>query len=810
MHSLQNTSESKNNHKNNFHKFEHIRGYMSKKKPGHRVNHSFQSQNHMQKIQNKFNTSILNQNCVFEIYEEILRKHNGILELSLKFPVRDIFALSLVYTPGVAAPCLEIQKDLAKSYSYTNKLNSMLIVTDCSKFEKQSGSVWNDSAAMPFLEAFCVYYKNLANLDCYPIILDASQIQNGEEFAETVYAVAASFSAVEFFGVAEKTIFEFRKIFNSKKPSENTFLWLDASDKKALYQRFGMDITFVYAAVLRVLLDAQVYIDANTILEKIFVKFFVDENQKRIFENINLYKKTNIIINEVTKIIFANLTKIENYAEGEKHLESISSGSVLGFQYLKYFSFNKPEFNINNMELSEKYIQSKYEKFLLEGEQSWVNVLPNDYSQEKNTNDINALILHWRYKGVIQTSSKIQIRDINELQKLFCFDNLEKVSEIIRKNPAEAFRLTCKSNLGAIITNGTAVLGLGDIGALAGQPVMEGKSVLFKLYGGTDIIPICIQEKNEDKLIKIIQRLGAGLSIINLEDIKAPQCFKVEKSLNQSFDFPVFHDDQHGTAVVTLAGLINAMKIKKVEDKAKVRIIMNGAGAAGLSVTELLMHYGFTNFIVCDTEGAIYKNRPNNMNEFKNKLADLTNKNNEQGKLEEIIKGADVFIGLSAAGALTQDMVKSMADKPVIFALANPKPEIYPKEALEAGAFIVATGRSDFPNQINNSLAFPGIFRAAIDTKAKNITTEMKVAAAVGIASLIDEEELRVDYIMPRSLDTGVSIAVTKAVAETAIKSGEARKNDVSVDLIEENIYSWFLEGKLINPEYIKEMNLKF
>ncbi len=809
MHSHQSSTEN-NNRKNNFHKFEHIRSYISKKKPGYRVNATIQSQNHIQKIQNKFQTSIINQNSVFEVYEEILRKNRGILELSLKFPVRDIFALSLVYTPGVAAPCLEIQKDLAKSYSYTNRLNSMLIVTDCSKFEKQSGT-WNDSAAIPFLEAFCVYYKNLVNVDCYPIIIDSSQIQNAGEFAETVYAVAASFSAVEFFGVAENTVANFRKIYNSKKPNENTFLWLDTSDKKALYQRFGMDITFVYAAVIRVLMDAQVYIDANTILEKIFVKYFIDENQKRIFENINnLYKKTNIILHEVTKIIFANLTKIENYAEGEQNLESVNYGSVLGFQYLKYYSFNKPEFNINNMELSEKYIQSKYEKFLLEGEHAWVNVLPNDYSLEKNTNNINALILHWRYKGVIQTSSKIQIRDINQLEKLFCFDNLEKVSEIIKKNPAEAFNLTYKSNMGAIITNGTAVLGLGDIGAVPGLPVMEGKSVLFKLYGGTDIIPICIQEKNDEKLIKLIQRIGAGLSIINLEDIKAPECFRVEKRLDESFDFPVFHDDQHGTSVVTLAGLINAMKLKKLQDKASLRIIMNGAGAAGISVTELLISYGFTNFIICDTEGAIYKGRPNNMNEFKNKLAEMTNKKCEQGKLEHIIKGADVFIGLSVAGALTQEMVRTMAEKPVIFALANPQPEIYPKEALEAGAFIVATGRADFPNQINNSLAFPGIFRAAIDTKAKNITTEMKVAAAVGIANLIDEEELRPDYIMPGSLDTGVSIAVTKAVAETAIKSGESRNIDFGVDLIEENIYSWFLEGKLINPDYIKEMNLKF
>jgi len=802
-----NQLNSPTNKKNNYHKFEYIRGYMSKKKPAYRVNRTFRNQIYSEKVQNKFNTSIINSDCLFEIYEEILRKHSGIFEVNLKFPVRDIFALNLVYTPGVAAPCLDIQKDLLKSYAFTNRLNSMLLITDCSKFEKEN---WNDSAAMPFLEAFCVYYKSLVNIDCYPIIMDSSLVKYSEEFAETVYAISASFSAVEFFGVAENIVADFRKIYNNKKPNENTFCWIDASDKKSLYQRFGMDITFAYAAILRVLLDAQVYIDANTILEKIIIRFFLNEQDKKIFENVNLYKKTNIVLRETTRIIFDKLINIENYTEGDKYMESINNGSKIGFHYTKYYSFNKSEHNINNFELSEKYIQCKYEKFLLEGEHSWVNVLPNDYSPEKNTNDINALILHWRYKGVIQTNSKIHIREINHLEKLFCFDNLEKISEIIKKNPDEAFNLTCKSNLGAIITNGTAILGLGDIGAVAGQPVMEGKSVLFKLYGGTDIIPICIQEKDEEKLIKIIQRIGSGLSIINLEDIKAPQCFKVERELNQRFDFPVFHDDQHGTAVVTLAGLINAVKLKKIEDKSSIRIIMNGAGAAGLSVTELLISYGFTNFIICDTEGAIYKGRPNNMNDFKNKLAEMTNKKCEQGKLIDIIKNADVFIGLSVAGALTQDMIKTMAKNPIIFALANPKPEIYPKEALEAGAFIVATGRSDFPNQINNSLAFPGIFRAAIDTKAKNITTEMKVAAAVGIANLVDDDELRPDYIMPGSLDTGVSINVTKAVSEVAIKNGEARKTDINSDLIEENIYSWFLEGRLINPDYIKEMNLKF
>jgi len=354
--------------------------------------------------------------------------------------------------------------------------------------------------------------------------------------------------------------------------------------------------------------------------------------------------------------------------------------------------------------------------------------------------------------------------------------------------------------LGAIITNGTAILGLGDIGAVSGMPVMEGKSVLFKLYGGTDIIPICIEEKDSEKMITLIKRILPGLSIINLEDIKAPNCFTIENELNNFAEFPVFHDDQHGTAVVTLAGIINASKLKKVEDRSKLKIVMNGAGAAGLSVSNLLISYGFTNLIVCDTAGAIFTGRPKNMNAFKNDIAAITNPNKINGNLEDVLKNTDVFIGLSAPGALTQEMVKTMNKDPVIFALANPTPEIYPKEALEAGAFIVATGRSDFPNQINNSLAFPGIFRAAVDTKAKNITTEMKVAAAVGIANLIPEEDLRTDFIMPASLDTKVSKSVTMSVAEISKKSGEATLNPCDL-YIAENINSWFLEGKLINED---------
>ena len=321
---------------------------------------------------------------------------------------------------------------------------------------------------------------------------------------------------------------------------------------------------------------------------------------------------------------------------------------------------------------------------------------------------------------MIETGIKVEIINTNLLEN---WKN-HYISDILLKYPDEAFKITCKSNLGAIVTNGTAILGFGDIGTLAGLPVMEGKSVLFKLFGGVDIAPLCVNCKDPKQLIKIIRTISLIFSAINLEDIKAPECFEVEKSLNEYIDYPVFHDDQHGTAIIVVAGIINSLKLakKKLSD---VKIIINGAGAAGLSCTQLLLNEGAKNIIICDTNGAIYSGRANNMNEFKEQLSKNTNLLKEHGKLAEVIKKADIFIGLSAPKIHSTEMVKTMNDKSIIFALANSEPEIMHEDAKKAGAFIVAMGRSDFKNQINNSLTFPGIFRGAIDIRAQKISLEM-------------------------------------------------------------------------------------
>jgi malate dehydrogenase (oxaloacetate-decarboxylating) len=474
--------------------------------------------------------------------------------------------------------------------------------------------------------------------------------------------------------------------------------------------------------------------------------------------------------------------------------------------------YRSAEFLINKNKLTgvkPEHVKSRISKFLIEGKSAWIEPYPNNFLSNKRSINENSILLHRRYHGVVETGAKIDIKNLDILNKLVSWENLEHISKIIEKNPEEIYTLTCKGNMGAIITNGTAILGFGDIGAVAGLPVMEGKCVLFKLFGGTNVVPICIQEKNADKFIAIVKRIAPSFAAINLEDIKAPECFKIESTLIEAIPYPVFHDDQHGTAIVVLAGIINALRLakKKIEN---VKIVMNGAGAAGLSVTELLVTHGAKKIVICDTTGAIYTGRKDNMNAFKEKLAKLTNSEKEHGKLNEILKGADIFIGVSAPKTLTKEMIKSMKKDPIIFALANPEPEIFPHEAREAGALIVATGRSDFNNQVNNSLAFPGIFRAAIDTRSRKISIQMKIAASLAIANLIPENHLSPDYIIPDSLDSRVPVVVANAVAKEALQSGLAQNKAIDQEHVEHNLLGWLLEEQLRNWAEIKEKNYEF
>lgn len=389
-----------------------------------------------------------------------------------------------------------------------------------------------------------------------------------------------------------------------------------------------------------------------------------------------------------------------------------------------------------------------------------------DYAKE-------SLRLHGDWKGKIEVVTRVPVENKDDLSLAYTPGVAQPCLEI-QKDINKSYELTRRWNMCLVVTDGSAVLGLGDIGPEAGMPVMEGKCVLFKAFGDVDAFPLCIKSHDVDEIVNTIYMISGSFGGVNLEDISAPRCFEIEKKLKEKCDIPIFHDDQHGTAVITLAGLTNALKVvgKKKED---VRIVMNGAGAAAISICRLLLKAGFKDVTLCDRKGAIYEGRTEGMNPVKEEMSKLTNLQKKQGSLAEMLVGADVFIGVSAPGAVTTEMVKTMNKDAIIFACANPTPEIFPDDAKAGGAKVISTGRSDFPNQINNVLAFPGVFRGAFDVRAKDINDEMKIAAAEALAGLITDEELTPDYIIPKAFDKRVGAAVAKAVAETARKTGVAR-----------------------------------
>ena len=389
-----------------------------------------------------------------------------------------------------------------------------------------------------------------------------------------------------------------------------------------------------------------------------------------------------------------------------------------------------------------------------------------DYAKE-------SLRLHGEWKGKIEVVTRVPVENKDDLSLAYTPGVAQPCLEI-QKNVDKSYDLTRRWNMCLVVTDGSAVLGLGNIGPEAGMPVMEGKCVLFKAFGDVDAFPLCIKSNDVDEIVNTIYLISGSFGGVNLEDISAPRCFEIEKKLKEKCDIPIFHDDQHGTAIITLAGLTNALKVvgKKKED---VRIIMNGAGAAAISIARLLLTAGFKDITLCDRKGAIYEGRPEGMNPIKDEMAKVTNLAKKSGSLADMLVGADVFIGVSAPGAVTTEMVKTMNKDAVVFACANPIPEIFPDDAKAGGAKVVSTGRSDFPNQINNVLAFPGIFRGAFDVRAKEINDEMKLAASEALANLITDEELSPEYIIPKAFDKRVGPAVAKAVAEAAKRTGVAR-----------------------------------
>ena len=399
-----------------------------------------------------------------------------------------------------------------------------------------------------------------------------------------------------------------------------------------------------------------------------------------------------------------------------------------------------------------------------------------------NAVDKEALALHQENHGKLEVASKVDLASNKDLTLAYT-PGVAAPCLAIQDDYNTIYDYTSKSNMVAVVTNGSAVLGLGNIGAGAGLPVMEGKAILFKGFAGVDAVPICLNSQNVDEIVRTVEMLEPSFGGINLEDIKAPECFDIENRLREKMNIPVFHDDQHGTAIVCVSAMMNAFKLigKKFED---AKIVVNGAGSAGMAITRLLQAVGTKHILLCDTKGAIYEGRPEGMNPYKDEIAKITNLTKEKGGLADVLKGADVFVGVSVANCVTEEMVKSMNKDAVIMAMANPTPEIMPDKAKAAGARIVCTGRSDFPNQVNNLLAFPGIFRGALDVRAKDITIEMKIAAAKAIASLIDEKDISEDNVIASPFDERVAPTVARAVAQAAIESGVATAQEVTPDMV--------------------------
>ena len=452
---------------------------------------------------------------------------------------------------------------------------------------------------------------------------------------------------------------------------------------------------------------------------------------------------------------------------------------------------------VNRKEVDPDKVRDKLLRYVYEGE---LAILPASTRRKKRAEvvpsiDEQSLELHKRYMGVVGIEAKIPVKDIHLASILYSAAGVSDSSKLIMNDQDKLYDLTVKSNLVAVVSDGSAVLGLGNIGPRAALPVMEGKSILFKTFGGVEALPICLDTQDVNEIVRVVEAISPVFGGINLEDISAPRCFEIEKILRQKLDIPVFHDDQHGTAVIALAGMINALKLAG-KDADKIKVVVNGAGAGATAVTKLLLSAGIKNIIMCDTVGSIYDGRQERMNPYKQEMALLTNPDKLRGKLAKVIKNADAFVGLSKPETLTVAMIKTMAANPIVFALANPIPEIMPDEALAAGAKVVATGRSDFPNQVNNSLAFPGIFRGALDVRARQIDDRMKIAAAHAIAAMVTEEDMAKGTIIPSAMNLAVPPQVAAAVAKAAMEGKMARRQ-LDPEDIRNNTHDYLYEGIL-------------
>jgi malate dehydrogenase (oxaloacetate-decarboxylating) len=785
--------------------------------------------------------------------------------------------MSRIYTPGVGAICLEIDKNPASVYRYTCRGNSIALISDGSQVYEYGNL--GASAVLPKLEAKSVIYKTFANVDAVPIALktqDADEIVeivrtlaptfggfclesiaapkcftienrirkavrvamlHHENHAAGIIVLAALFNALKVVG---KNFGDVRIVINGAGASglgvakglivagNNNIVLCDRHGALQVYRTHGMNWAKseiarlvgpqdVRGSLAEVIKGADVFIGlsgAGCVTKDMIagmapdpVVFALALPEPEISEpdaknagaavvaTARADSDNQIRSSLVTPGFFrgcldvgADGANIDMYLAAARALaamipeDKVSTTNIIPRQMdwrispvvARAVAQAAQESGVAQMtppEVTPDMVYDRTERYIYEGELAWLPAEGLDYG--KLSIDEESLELHRRYTGCVEIYTKVPVKDEVIYRRLYAPGAVAEACQKILADAMAAYEFTCKNNLAAIVTDGSAVLGLGNIGPRAALPVMEGKAILFKTFGGVEAFPICIGTQETDVVVQVVENIAPVFGGINLEDISSPRCFEIEKKLSERLDIPVFHDDQHGTAVVALAAFLNALKIvdRKMEE---VKIVFNGAGASAIATAKLLMEAGAQNIIICDTTGVIYKGRVKGMNPFKQEIADITNPDKSKGSLADALKGADAFIGLSGPDAVNQDMVRSMAPDPIVFAMANPIPEIYPDEAKMAGASVVATGRSDFPNQANNCLAFPGIFRGALDIRARAINTAMNMAAAQAIAHLVGDQ-LSPGYILPGALDFRVPPAVAEAVARAALETGTAR-----------------------------------
>ncbi len=824
------------------------------------------------------------------------QKHRGLIGVEVKVPVKDRHVLSVVYTPGVAAPCLEIARDPDSSFDYTCRANTVALVTDGSRVLGRGDL--GPLPALPLMEGRSVLFKSFAGVDAFPICLDT---QDPEEIVQVVSMMAPTFGAVCLEDITSPRCFtiegQLRRALNvpvmhndqhagailavaclinslriTGKSKESLkvvvngagaggiatarFLleWgikdlvvCDSQGPLYTFRPYGMNwaksavawrtntrgvrgdlaaalegadvfIGFSTGGVLkpetisRMASDAVVLAFANPVPE-IGLKEALDAGARIVgvsnspamdFNELNialvfpgLFRGAlDVGAKEINpRMRLAAAQTLAELISEEELCEAYIVPRLTEFRVAPAIAASVAraamETGVARKEVDPRKVAEETERFIYEGHFTVPPRAqgPMDFQQE-------SLDLHRRYKGVIGVRPKIPVKDHHILRLLYLPSGEVTASRLIAQEPSQAYELTCKSNLVAVITDGSAVLGLGDIGARAALPVMEGKCVLFQTFGGVEAYPVCIATQDVEEFVSVVKALAPSFGGINLEDISAPRCFEIEKRLSELLDIPVFHDDQHGTAVVVLAALINALKVvgKSMENS---RVVVSGAGAAAIATTKILLAAGVNDVILCDRLGAIYKGRKKGMNPVKEEMARLTNPREIKGSMGQALEGADVFLGLSAPGVINQDMIRTMAPDPIVFAMANPIPEIMPQEAKAAGARVVATGRSDFPNQVNNCLGFPGIFRGALDVMATTINDAMKLAAAYALAQAVPEAALGEEFIIPEAMNLHVPPLVAEAVARAALETEVARKQ-VDPELIRRRTHRYVLEGGIL------------